>query len=176
MGLATDPGFLVAPERGVRRVQVIAVGPHTACLDAAAHAVGAIDIAGPYPGAQPELSIVGNGQRLGFVLEGSHAHHRPEDLLLEHAHLVVPLEQGRLDVIARGQVATQSLAVTAGQHLCTFFLGDLQVGKNLVVLLLRGLGTHHGFGVQRIAALDLADLFQHLFHERLIDRLLHQGP
>ncbi|MOA53641.1 hypothetical protein D3C78_1771320 [compost metagenome] len=87
----------------------------------------------------------------------------------------MPLEQGRLDVITRGQVAAQSLAVAASQHLSALFLGYLQVGKNLVVLLLRGLGAHHGFGVQGVAALDLADFLQHLLHERLIDRLLHQG-
>src|SRR3990167_6193229 len=37
--LAADAGLLVAPERGVRRVQVVAVGPHAAGLERAAGAV-----------------------------------------------------------------------------------------------------------------------------------------
>ena len=39
--LAADARLLVAAERRVRRVGVVAVGPHAAGLDGAAHAVGA---------------------------------------------------------------------------------------------------------------------------------------
>ncbi|MNP19957.1 hypothetical protein D3C76_1125100 [compost metagenome] len=83
----------------MRRVQVVAVGPHAAGLDAAAHAVGAVDVAGPHAGTEAELGVVGNRQCFGFVLEGGDADHRAEDFLLEHPHAVVALEQGRLDVV-----------------------------------------------------------------------------
>ncbi|EYU00624.1 putative transcriptional regulator [Pseudomonas aeruginosa PA99] len=174
MRLATDAGLLVAAERGVGRVQVVAVGPHATGLDPAAHAVGAVDVAGPEAGAEAVLGVVGDGQGLGFVLEGGDADHRAEDFLLEHAHAVVPLEQGRLDVVAAGQVAFELLDAAAGEQLGAFLLGDVEVGEDLLVLLLGSLGADHGLGVQRVAALDRPDLFQHLFHERRVDRLLDQ--
>ncbi len=144
---------------------MVAVGPHATGLDPAAHAVGAVDVAGPEAGAEAVLGVVGDGQGLGFVLEGGDADHRAEDFLLEHAHAVVPLEQGRLDVVAAGQVAFELLDAAAGEQLGAFLLGDVEVGEDLLVLLLGSLGADHGLGVQRVAALDRPDLFQHLFHE-----------
>src|SRR5476651_932542 len=171
-----DPGLLVATERGVGRVQVIAVGPDTPGLDRPTHAVGAVDVASPQAGAEAELAVVGNRQGFSFVLEGGDAHYRAEDFFLEHAHFVVALEQGRLDVITRRQVALQSLGRATDQQLGALLLGNFQVRENLVVLLLGRLGADHGFGVQRVAALDLDDLLHHLGHERLVDRFLHQRP
>src|SRR5207342_726373 len=49
--LAADAGVLVAAERGVGGVEVVAVGPHAAGLDAAAHAERAAGVACPYAGA-----------------------------------------------------------------------------------------------------------------------------
>src|SRR3990167_5147838 len=50
-----DTGLLVATERRMRRVQVVAVGPDPPGLDRPAHAVGAVDVAGPQAGAETEL-------------------------------------------------------------------------------------------------------------------------
>ena len=41
------------------------------------------------------------------VAEAGHGDHGAEDLLLEDPHLVVALEDGRLDVVAAGQVPVQ---------------------------------------------------------------------
>src|SRR6185312_10758607 len=49
---APDAGLLIAAERRVRRVEVVAIGPHPSRLDAAAHAIGAVDVAGPHAGAE----------------------------------------------------------------------------------------------------------------------------
>src|SRR5690606_6373585 len=102
-----------------------AVGPDAARLDPAAHAVGAVDVAGPDPGAQAELRVVGDRQRFGLVLEGGHGHHRPEDLFLEHAHLVVALDQGRLHVVTGRQAAFELLGRTTGEDLGAFTAGDI---------------------------------------------------
>ncbi len=174
MCLTAHAGLLVTAERGVRRVQVVAVGPHAARLDRTAHAVGAVDVAGPHAGAEAELGVVGNRQGFGFVLEGGDAHHRAKDFFLEHAHFVGALEQGRLDVITTGHVAAELLDLAAGQQLRAFAFGDFQVGQDLVELLLGRLGADHGVGVQRVAAFDLLDLLHHHFHEVVVDRLFYQ--
>ncbi|MNO67924.1 hypothetical protein D3C76_587410 [compost metagenome] len=174
MGFTADAGLLVPAERGMRRVQVVAVGPYATGLDRAAHTVGAVDVAGPQPGAEAELGVIGDGQGFGFVLEGGDAHHRSEDFFLEHAHFVGALEQGRLDVIAGRETALEFFHLAAGQQLGTFALGDFQVGEDLVELLLGRLRADHGVGVQRIATFDLADFLHHRLHEFVVDRLLHE--
>src|SRR5271156_3651512 len=45
--LASDARLLVAAERGMRRIGVVAIGPHASRLDAAAQAVCKIDVARP---------------------------------------------------------------------------------------------------------------------------------
>ena len=106
--------------------------------------------------------------------EGSDADHRAEDFFLEHTHLVVTLDQGRLRVVTGGQAAFELLGCTAGEDLRAFLLGDFHVGKDLVELLLGRLGADHGVGIQRVAALDRLDLLHHHFHEGLEDRFLNQ--
>ena len=95
---AADARLLVATEGGVRGIGVVAVGPHAAGLDRAAHAVQARGIAAPHAGAQSVQGVVGDRQRVGLVLEGGHRHHRAEDFFLKHAHLVVALEHRGLDI------------------------------------------------------------------------------
>ncbi len=160
----------------MRRIEVVAVGPHAPGLDRPPHAVRAVDVAGPDARAEAVLGVVGDGQGLGFVLEGGHADHRAEDFLLEHAHLVGALEQRRLDVIAGGEGTLELLCCAAGEHFGAFLFGDFQIGHDLVELLLAGLGPDHGVGVQWVATLDLRDLLHYRFHERSVNRLLHQRP
>src|SRR5690242_7434257 len=67
--LAADARLLVPAERGVGRVEVVAVRPHAAGLDAAAHAVGGVAVARPHAGAEAVERVVGDGQRFRLVLE-----------------------------------------------------------------------------------------------------------
>src|SRR5580704_14327801 len=97
--LAPDARFLVAAERGMRGIGVVAIGPHASRLDAAAQAVCKIDVARPHTGPEAVERVVGDFERLLGRVESRHRHHRPEDLLLEDAHLVVALEHSRLDVV-----------------------------------------------------------------------------
>src|SRR5476649_2191577 len=60
VGFTADAGLFVTTERGMRRVQVIAVGPHATGLDRPPHAVGTVDVAGPETSAQAKLAVVGN--------------------------------------------------------------------------------------------------------------------
>src|SRR5579862_1989914 len=131
VSLAPDSRLLVAAECGVRRIGVIAVGPDTSRLDAAAEAVRHVDVARPYAGAQPVKRIVRNFERLLRRIKGSHGHHRSEDLLLENAHLVVALEHRRLDVEAGGELARELVRGAAGQHFRALLLADVDIGQDL---------------------------------------------
>src|SRR5690554_2225863 len=135
VGFPADTGFLVAAKGGVGRVHVVAVGPYPPGLDALAYAVGDVHISGPDTSPKAELGIVGDGQRFGLVLEGGDTDHRAEDLLLEHTHLVVSLEQGRFDVVTAAQFAFQALGVAAAKELGTLLPGNFNIGQNLVELL-----------------------------------------
>jgi hypothetical protein len=60
--------FLVAAERGVPG-RVVAVGPHAAGLDGAAHAVRHVAVAAPHAGAQAVEGVIGQGQGFFLVLK-----------------------------------------------------------------------------------------------------------
>ena len=156
------------------RVGVVAVGPDPAGLDRATHAVGDVAVAAPDAGAQAVERVVGDLERLGLVLEGGHGQHRAEDLLLEDAHLVVALEQGRLDVVAAGQVAVQVGLVAADQYFSAFLLAQVEVGHDLGQLFLGSLRAHHGVGIERAAHLDRRHARQAALHELVVDRFLDQ--
>src|SRR5690606_24274708 len=95
--LATHTGLLVASESRPGRIRVVAVDPHAPGLDGPAHAIGPRPVAGPDPGAQAVERVVGDLECLRFVAERRHCQDRPEDLLLEYAHLVMATEDGRLE-------------------------------------------------------------------------------
>jgi len=59
--------------------------------------MGAAQIASPDAGGEAELWVVGNRQRLGFVLETDDRSHRAKDFFLHDLHrIAVALEQRRL--------------------------------------------------------------------------------
>ena len=113
-------------------------------------------------------------ERLVLVLERGDRDHRAEDLLLEDPHLVVAVEHGRLDVEAVVQLAAQRGPLAADQHLGAFLLADVDVGEDLLELVVGGLGADHGRGLERVALLDLVDAGDRLLHEAVVDRSLHQ--
>ena len=152
--LAPDAGLLVAAERGVRRVLVVAVRPDPAGLDLATGPVGLRTVARPDAGAEPVEGVVGDLERVVLVVEAGHRDDRAEDLLLEDPHRVVALEDRRLDVVAAGQVAAELGPRAAGEHLGALLAADVEVGQDLLELVVRGLRADHGVGVERVALLD----------------------
>src|SRR6266540_4103858 len=60
--LPADAGDLVPAERGAGWVLVVAVRPDPAGLDAAAHPVGAVAVAGPHTGTESVEGVVGDRQ------------------------------------------------------------------------------------------------------------------
>src|SRR5271166_5401539 len=88
VGLAPDAGLLVAAERRMGRVGVIAVGPDAPGLNRTTEAIGPIAVAGPDSGAEAIQGVVGDFQRFRVVLELRHRNDRAEDFFLEDAHLI----------------------------------------------------------------------------------------
>jgi len=157
--LAADARLFVAAESRMRRIGVVAVHPDAPRLNGAAEAIAAVGLAAPHAGAKAIERIVGDGQGLVVVLEGRHRYDRTEDLLLEHAHAIMAFEHGRLHIEAAGEVACERVAFAAGEHLRALLLADVDIAQDLFELLGGGLRADHGFGVERIALLDLADAF-----------------
>src|SRR5262245_46155432 len=67
--LPADARALVAAERRVRRVGVVAVGPHPAGLDGPAGPVGGGAVPGPDAGAEAVQRVVGDLDRVGEIGE-----------------------------------------------------------------------------------------------------------
>ena len=107
-------------------------------------------------------------------LNGVTRQHRPEDLLLEHPHLVVPLQDGGLHVEALLQLPAQLGLPTADQHLSPLLLADIDVGEDLLQLVVGCLRTDHRAVVERVALLYLADTGDRLLHEAIVDLFMHQ--
>ena len=83
--------------------------------------------------------------------------HRPEDLLLEDAHLVVALEDGRLDVVAILQLAVEfRLRSPPVSTFAPFLLADVDVRQDLLQLIVGRLRADHRARVERIALLRSA--------------------
>ena len=114
----------------------------------------AVHVACPDAGAEAVERVVGDLHGLVFVFEGGDGDDGPEDLLLEDAHLVVALEDGRLDVEAVLEVAVERGALAAGEDLGAFLPADVEVGEDLFDLLGGGLRADHGGAVERVALLD----------------------
>src|SRR4051812_35343198 len=92
--LATDAGLFVAAECRMRRIGVIAVGPHAPCLNLTAKSVSTRAVARPHTGTQTVHRIVGDLERFIFVFESRHRHHWTENFFLEDTHLVVTAKDG----------------------------------------------------------------------------------
>src|SRR6202046_3680161 len=137
--LAADTGLLVATERSVRRVGVVAVRPDPPGLDVAAGPVGGVGVTGPDTGAEAVQRVVGGLDGVVVVVELGHRDHRAEDLLLEDPHLVVALEDRRLDVEAARQLAIELGLLATGEDLRALLLGDVDVGQDLLVLVIGSL-------------------------------------
>src|SRR5690606_16391945 len=83
---AADAAGLHAAERGRQVADVLGVDPDHASVELAREAVRPGDVAGPEVGGEAVVDVVGDGQRLGLVVEGQRDQHGPEDLLPGDAH------------------------------------------------------------------------------------------
>src|SRR5262249_31717647 len=152
-----DARLLIATERGMRRISVIAVGPYATGLDSAAHAICARAVAGPHARAKTIERVIGDREGFSIIFKRRHRDNGPEDFLLEHAHLVVTFKHCRLDVEAAGKLTTEVCAMTTRQNAGTLAFADLDVAQDLLELVIGSLCADHRRSIHRMALLDLHD-------------------
>ena len=153
---------------------MVTVRPHATRLDLAARTVGGGRVPRPHPGAQAVEGVVGDGHGVVEVGEARDGDDGTEDLLLEDAHLVVALEDRRGHVVAAGQVAAEVRALATGDDPGALLRADVDVGQDLLELVVAGLRPDHGRGVERVALHDGLDPLGGGGEERLVDRLLDE--
>ncbi len=93
---------------------------------------------------------------------------------MEDAHLVVALEDRRLDVEATIKTCNRTRR-TAAENLCAFVLADVDVGHDLLELIVRRLCADHRCRIKRVALDDRLGARDCLLHELVIDRLVHES-
>src|SRR5882672_4723908 len=124
--------------------------------------MGPLDVAGPKARGQPVHRVVGAANQLIVdFLEGHHGHHRSEDLLLIHAHLVArAIEHGGLD-----EKTGLTVALAATYRVSPFLLAGTQKAGDTIILGLRHQGSHLALwiqaGTQAYGARGLGDAFQY---------------
>src|SRR6516165_10828468 len=126
------------------RIEGVAIGPDAASLDRAAKPIGARAIARPNAGAETIERIIGDGECVVIILEGRHREDRPENLLLEDAHLVMTFEHRRLHIEAAGEVRPNVGTSAARQYFRAFLTANIEIGEDLLELIVRGLCANHG--------------------------------
>ena len=114
MGFTAYARLFIAAERRMSRVCVITVSPDAPGLNTAPHLIRQITVAAPDARPQPVLRIVCQRQRLFHGFKGRHRQHRAKYLLLEDAHIVFAVENGRLEVIALFQFTLKQFTAASG--------------------------------------------------------------
>ena len=90
--------------------------------------------------------------------------------------LLLPAEDGRLEVVAVRQIAVEDVAVAADQQLRALVDADLDVVGDLLELVRRDLRADLRRRVERVALADRRDPLEAAAHELVVDRLLDQRP
>src|ERR1700733_3967532 len=124
--------------------------------------MGPLDVAGPKTRGQAINRVIGAANQLIVdFLERHHGHHRPEDLLLVHAHLVArAVEHSGLD-----EKAGLTVAFAAGYRASPLLLAGTQKAGDTIELGLRYQRSHLALRIQAGTQPDgprrLADALQY---------------
>src|SRR5574343_57671 len=134
-----------------------------------------MSISCPYTGSQTIKGIIGDGNGFLRCFESGYTGNGTEDLFLENTHFVMASQNGGLDIVAVFQTTILTESLAAAKDLSTFFSSDIDIGKDLFVLIVTGLRSHHYFRIQGITQFDGEGSFDHPLHEFIIDRCMHEN-
>ena len=151
---------------------ILGIHPDHAGVELVAETKGARDVGGPDISGEPVLHVIGDGERLGLVLEGYRRQDRAEYLLLRDAHLVVGLDKQRRRHIA---AAARTLVFgAAGGDLRAFGGSDRDVVQHLLFMNGMDERTDDCGGIKRVPHLDAPGLLGHKAREGLVDAFLDE--
>src|SRR5208282_520391 len=129
------------------------------------------NITRPDGSRQPVGRVVRDLQRVLFIVERNHGRDRPEDFFPRYAGVVINvIEDSGLHIVTLGKL----VGAAAARGYFGFFLPDLEIRANAVVLLLRHQGPHLRFALQWWTNPDLLRLLGHSFNKLVVNRFLHQ--
>ncbi len=152
--LATDAAAFVAAKGRFCMHAVTGIdGDH-----ARAHAPGSADtaseVARPHRPGKSIGGIIGDAQRLFFTVEWHHTHHRPENLVLGHAHSVFDIGQdSRLQVLAVFAAGAGRHASSSANQRRAFLLAERDVIERTLALPGGNHGAKFGLLAERITDL-----------------------
>ena len=148
------------------------IDPNDSCTNGLNHAHGLENVASPDGSGQAVGRIVGNLERVFFVVEGNDSGNRAKDFFAGDTggirHVV---EDGGLDVVALGHLLG---AAAAGSEL-GFLLANFDVGIDAVVLLLADQRSHLGVAFEWRPDLDCFRFLGHGLDEFFVDGFLDQN-
>src|SRR5579883_2911857 len=131
------------------RIEVVAIGPNAPGFDVSPHAIRTGQVACPNTSTQAVQGVVGYFECLTLILEGRQREHRPKDLFLEHAHLVISLQDSGLIIVTTFEFTAEVVAFTADQQFSTFIETNFDIVLDLLNLSARHLCTDLCGGIER---------------------------
>ena len=171
--LTADAGLLVSTESGVSWVVVVLVDPNSTSLDCATCTINGVLVTAPDTSAEAVVGVVCDADSLIEVAEGSNRKDWSEDFLAEDPHVVGAAENGWLNVVTVLH-AINLVDLATSEGFSAFFWADLQVGGDLVHLLLGRLSTHHGFSIKWVTQLDVLNSLHAKLEEFISDGLMNK--
>ena len=161
--------MLVTAERR-REVVLCAIQTNLACAQSPGHSPRALHILRDHKAGQTILRVVGNTNRVLFIIVRNDHQHRSEDLLLRDGHVVAHIGKHRgARVVANGQVIRLAQAATYQSSAFVHSLGYISLHAIKLLLayqrphlhsllervthyggLCRGLGQTHHFVMQML--------------------------
>ena len=170
--VAADAGSLQAAERRRQVAHVVGVEPDHAGFEFVGDAQRAAEVVGPDVAGEAVAHRIGDGERVGFVLERDHGEHRPEDLVLRDPHAAVDIgDQRRLDVVAAAG-AVMPRRRRPGSR--AFLPRDIEIRRDLGDMAFVDQRADLGRRIERVADLDLLHALGDPRGKFVGDRFLHQ--
>src|SRR4051812_22873847 len=173
--LPPDAALLDATERALRQPNVVGVDPDVADTQTACHPDRSVDVPCPHGASEPEVTVVGERQRLGFRVERDHREDRPEDLLARDRHRRIDVvEDRRLHVVT---VRPLAIDLRAAEHeVRAFRPAPFHVAEDSVELTPRHHGADLGRVVERRPDDERLGPLDESGEELIVYRALHEKP
>src|ERR1700675_4533307 len=169
--LAAESRLFVATPGSFHVSGLHVIDPNNSGADGFHHTKSFVNIACPNRGSQPVRSIVGDADRSGFIIKRNYRSHRTKNFFAGNSRIVVDIvKNGGLDVVTFSKL----LWPAATDGYLGFFLADLKIRADAIVLLFADQRAHFCGTVEWRAEMDAFRFFGHGFDKFGINFLFYQ--